>query len=173
MNRISAAMALAACLLAAPALAQEREVTPADFTGRDGLVTQCVTFVKDKSWNSIYPKVLEGGGKLAEKSGISHRHLGQAQWGYGSDKYLPVPDDLAMSSPLFLTIYTRGTRKPDSVAIWVSAYTAQDGNRLVVWEDSGIGAGQTRTIVNGMSSGLLDKLEPVIAALAEAANAAQ
>lgn len=166
--RASVLLSLALFGLVLPAAAQERVLTPEKAAGFDGVVTQCVSFVRYDFANGMCDKVIPAVQKLAEKNGLKHLHLGHAEWGFGTDEYLDLPADTGFKRPVWLTFYIRATDKPVSAFIWMSLYEpSSSGGRRVLWEDSGIGAGQAKRITNGLSTGLAGKLEPVFKALGE------
>jgi hypothetical protein len=170
-----AALCLTTAVFTTATAAQERDISADNLKGFDGVVTQCVTFVKYKFANNMCKRYMDWIASYADANKVPHAHLGQTQWGYGKDEYLTPPADSGISNPVYLTLYIRATRKPDSVFLWTSLYTPQEAGgeggrkgRLVVWEDSGIGAGRRKTITQGLADGLAQKTEKVIKALGEA-----
>ncbi|WP_346892523.1 hypothetical protein [uncultured Roseibium sp.] len=166
--QVSALLTLALFGLVLPAAAQERVLTPEKAGGFDGVVTQCVSFVHYDFANGMCDKVIPAVEKMAETNGLKHLHLGRTEWGFGTDEYLELPADAGFKRPVWLTFYIRATDKPVSAFLWMSLYepSASVGRR-VLWEDSGIGAGQAKRITNGLSAGLAGKLKPVFQALGE------
>jgi len=166
--RAFALLGLAHVFAALPAAAQERVLTPEKAAGYDGVVTQCVSFVRYDFANGMCDKVIPAVGRLAEKNGLKHLHLGRTEWGFGTDEYPVLPADAGFKRPVWLTFYIRATDKPVSAFLWASLHQASGpGGRLVLWEDSGIGAGDSKTISNGLSAGLAQKLAPVFQSLGE------
>lgn len=165
-------LTLALLCLSLPAAAQERVLTPEKAAGFDAVISQCVSFVRDKFANGMCDKLAASVEKLAKTNGLKHLHLGRAEWGFGTDEYLSPPDGTGFASPVHLTFYIRATNRPVSAFVWLSLYVptadseARPG-RLVLWEDSGIGAGGTKTITSGLTGGLAKKLEPVFQVLGE------
>lgn len=169
---IGIAMALSG--LAGPASAQERILSPERAAGFDAVVTQCVSFVRIKSANAMCDKLAEAAARLAKANGLAHSYLGRTEWGFGSDEYLTLPADAGYANPVHLTFYIRATDRPNSVVVWCSLYQRLDDagasgrtGRLVIWEDSGIGAGPAKRITGPLAAGLAQKLEPVFKALGE------
>ncbi|SIN97893.1 hypothetical protein [Vannielia litorea] len=154
--------------LSLPAAAQERVLSPERASGYDGILTQCVTFTRESFANDMCAPLETSVAGLASKAGLEHLGLGLVEWGFGTDEYATTPDTLGMIAPLNLTFYIRATAGPDSAAIWASLYREVPEGRLVIWEDSGIGAGERSVIRDGLSTGLARKLEPVFEALAKA-----
>lgn len=177
MTRVFRRLALLFVLVLLPAgggsFAQERVLDPARAVGIDGVVTQCVSFVRIRFANAMCDELAGHVAAVAQKAGVRHLHLGRAEWGFGSDAYLPLPDDTGMASPARLTFYVRATDRPVSAFIWASLYVeaptdAARPGRLVLWEDSGIGAGKAKSVSQGLAQGLARKLEPVFEVLAAA-----
>ena len=161
------ATALAALLLTVPATAQERVLSPEKAAGFDTLVTQCVSFTREAFANGMCEPLMDAVAATARANGLEVRHLGLTEWGFGTDEYLT--SDAKLRNPVHLTAYIRATDAPTSAFIWLSLYAEPDGTRpgrLVLWEDSGIGAGETGVISGGLSQGLAQKLVPVIETLA-------
>ncbi|PLX37444.1 MAG: hypothetical protein C0606_03825 [Hyphomicrobiales bacterium] len=160
--------------LAGTAAAQERILTPERAAGFDAVVTQCVSFVRIKSANAMCDKLARSVAKLAEVNGLAHSHLGRTEWGFGTDEYLKLPADAGYANPVHLTFYIRATGRPNSVVVWCSLYQRIDDagasgrtGRLVIWEDSGIGAGPAKKITAALAAGIAEKLEPVFETLGE------
>ncbi|MBY6152372.1 hypothetical protein KUV47_04030 [Vannielia litorea] len=151
-----------------PATAQERVLTAERASGYDGIISQCVTLTRESFANDMCAPLATSVAGMASKAGLKHRHLGLTEWGFGTDVFPPTPDDLDFIAPLNLTFYIRATAGPNSGMIWASLYREVPEGRLVLWEDSGIGAGEQSVIRDGLSTGLARKLEPVFDALAEA-----
>lgn len=175
MKSFCLALALNISTLIAMSSAQERVLAPEKIAGVDGVITQCVSFVRMKFANAMCDRLADNVAELAAKTKVRHRHLGRTEWGFGRDAYLELPADAGFASPAFLTFYVRATDRPPSAFIWASLYVqggkasaAQKPGRLVVWEDSGIGAGDVKTISRGLSDGLAQKLEPVFQVIAGA-----
>ncbi|MBS8227429.1 hypothetical protein [Vannielia litorea] len=146
--------ALVFLALTLPAAAQERVLSPERASGYDGVITQCVTLTREQFANDMCAPLATSVAGMASKAGLAHRHLGLVEWGFGTDEYGPTPDDLKMIAPVNLTFYIRATAGPDSAMVWASLYREVPEGRLVIWEDSGIGAGEQSVIRVGLSTGL-------------------
>ena len=157
------ATTLAALFLTLPATAQERVLSPEKATGFDTLVTQCVSFTREAFANGMCAPLMQSVAATATANGLKVLHLGRTEWGFGTDVYLRP--DAKLLSPVHLTAYIRATDAPTSAFIWLSLYVPGDAGRLVLWEDSGIGAGDVGVISGGLSQGLAQKLVPVIETL--------
>ncbi len=158
---------LAALFVALPATAQERVLSPEKAAGFDTLVTQCVSFTREDFANGMCDPLMDAVAATARANGLEVRHLGRTEWGFGTDEYLT--SDAKLKNPVHLTAYIRATDTPTAAFIWLSLYADANGprpGRLVLWEDSGIGAGDTGVISGGLSQGLAQKLVPVIETLA-------
>ncbi len=168
---VVASLALITASFAAPAQSQERVLLPGKAAGFDGVISQCVSFTRLKFANGMCDDLAKSVASLAKANGLGHHHLGRAEWGFGSDEYLPIPGDTGLNTPVHLTFYIRATGNPVSAFVWISLYEPQDAasgarpGRLVLWEDSGIGAGGKKTISSGLSAGLAKKLDPVFQVL--------
>lgn len=150
--------------------AQARVLQPQWVSGIDGLISQCVTLTKDQALNAMCDSVIGQLETMAAERKLEHRHLGIAQWAFGSDEYLEAPADLAFENPVWLTLTIRGTRNPESAMLWASLYFPQEDGRLVVWEDSGVAAAPDSSIFEALAAGFAAaKLTPIVQVLAEAA----
>ncbi len=163
-------LALAALCLSTAASAQERVLTPGKAAGFDGVITQCITFTRVAFAVDMCDRLSASVASLAQAQGLALLDLGRTEWGFGSDVYLEPTDDIGMEAPVHLTFYIRGSEGPNSAFIWASLYKPTIGRlgppgRLVIWEDSGLGAGDAATIRDGLSAGLAQKLTPVFEAL--------
>ena len=157
--------ALCALLFATAAPAQERVLTPERAAGVDHIVLQCISFVRMDFANGMCDRLSPAVATLAQDNGLTLTDLGRGEWGFGQDVYRTDPE--ADGQSLHLTFYIRATDNPVSASLWASLYRLMpDGSgRLVLWEDSGIGAGRASTITRGLSDGLVAKLTPVFEAL--------
>lgn len=157
--------------LAPLAQAQERVLTAENAAGFDAVISQCVSFVRLKSANGMCDRLAKSIERLTKENGLGHSHLGRTEWGFGTDVYLRPEGKTGFGNPVWLTFYIRATGEPNSVFLWASLYEpvtegARTG-RLVLWEDSGIGAGPPREISAALADGLAKKLEPVFKALGD------
>jgi hypothetical protein len=152
--------------------AQERILTPEKAAGFDAVISQCVSFVRLEFANGMCDRLAKSVARLAKENGLGHSHLGRTEWGFGTDVYLKPEGESGFSNPVWLTFYIRATGEPNSAFLWASLYEpVTDGartGRLVLWEDSGIGAGPRKEISGALSAGFAKKLEPVFKALGEA-----
>lgn len=152
--------------------AQERVLTPEKAAGFDAVISQCVSFVRLKFANGMCDRLAKSIARLAKENGLGHSHLGRTEWGFGTDVYLRPEGKPGFGNPVWLTFYIRATGEPNSAFLWASLYQpVTDGTRtgrLVLWEDSGIGAGPRKDISAALSAGFAKKLEPVFEVLGDA-----
>jgi hypothetical protein len=137
-----AALCLTTAVFTTGTAAQERDISADNLKGFDGVVTQCVTFVKYKFANNMCKRYMDWIASYADANKVAHAHLGQTQWGYGTDEYLTPPADSGISNPVYLTLYIRATRKPDSVFLWTSLYTPQDASAVRADARAGLSCGK-------------------------------
>ena len=162
--------------MAATVTAQERTLPTERAAGHDSVVTQCISFARVKFADVMCDRLSGSIAKLATANGLTHVELGKNEWGFGKDEYLEIPANADVENPVWLTLYIRATPEPTSMNIWVSLYKpVAPGSppdwkpgRLVIWEDSGIGAGDVEIITDGLANGIAAKLEPVFKVLGEA-----
>ncbi|MDF0599013.1 hypothetical protein [Psychromarinibacter halotolerans] len=166
------AVALVAACLATATPAQERVLTPGKAAGFDGVISQCITFTRVTFAVEMCDRLSASVASLAQANDLALVDLGRTEWGFGSDVYLEPVEDTGMDYPVHLTFYIRGSDAPNSAFIWASLYKPTIGRlgppgRLVLWEDSGLGAGDAATIRDGLTAGLAQKLAPVFEALGD------
>jgi len=155
------------CTLALPATAQERILSAQKAKGFDTVITQCVSLTRAAFANAGCDDLLIRIDPMVRAEGLKHIGLGRTEWGFGNDVFLRPPAEADIANSVYLTAYLRGSIDPPTMSVWLSLYKETAQGRLILWEDSGLGAGDQSYIANALSQGLAQKLTPVFQTLGQ------
>lgn len=173
MTRTPAALALTACLLATPALAQELPIPSGAFKGVDGVVSDCIILTPEKFAPSICERLAKKTSELAAAKGIAFTHLGDQVW-HGKDyagRSHVQPDGAA--NPVRLTYFVRGTAGAPAGAFIRAAFWlplegevagAPRSGKLVLWERSSMATGPRKKVPPFLADHMIKQVERPFAA---------
>lgn len=176
-RRTVSALLVAATALICPSVSPAEPLSSENLTGFDGIITHCVSSTDKKYAITMCDALVADAKKQAEAQSLGHAHLGTVDWTAGGGEEPALPGDLAMTSPLHLAFYIRGTdgnpAGASATAQFFVPYTAAIENgstpregRLVIWQDATLGSGPPKATAAAVAGAVGKKMGSVFDALA-------